>query len=434
MTGFRPHAGRAVLRGGGPRWMSVPGHGLEVPVDVLEVDLAAPTGRERLERQACVLVRRAGIPIGVVNVPAGTGWSEVVAQAEEISAAVPARLPAGVPDARPRATVVITTTCPSERLARTVHDALSQSMAPLRVVVVDNRPAGGRVRAFLESRFGPDVTCVAATLPGLSRARNVGLSAVDTDIVAFTDDDVRLDRDWLRRLVEAFGPEVDCVTGLVMPLALETEAQLLMERFGGFSKGFRPRWFDLKAHRDPNPLYPFAVGVFGTGANAAFRTAALRELGGFDETLGAGRPTRGGEDLDVFLRTVLSSRTIAYEPAALVWHSHESEMGEFRTRMYGYGVGLGAMLTKHLVRSAGVRGELVRRAPGAIRYLLDGNSPKNSQRGRSYPRRFVLLELLGVLVGPFAYGRACLQRLVPDRGPGREGRVLGDPAGARGAE
>ena len=42
---------------------------------------------------------------------------------------------------------------------------------------------------------------------------------------------------------------VACVTGLVLPLELETPAQVLFEEFGGFNKGFTRRVFDLTENR-----------------------------------------------------------------------------------------------------------------------------------------------------------------------------------------
>ena len=47
------------------------------------------------------------------------------------------------------------------------------------------------------------------------------------------------------------------------------------------------------------------MGQFGSGASLAFKTAALRRLGGFAAELGAGTSALGGEDLDVFLRLLV---------------------------------------------------------------------------------------------------------------------------------
>ena len=90
---------------------------------------------------------------------------------------------------------------------------------------------GGRVRYVREPR------------PGLDWARNRAIAEARGDVIAFTDDDVAVDPGWIRALVAAFGSDetVAAVTGLVLPAELETEAQVLFERYRSFSRGFVPR-------------------------------------------------------------------------------------------------------------------------------------------------------------------------------------------------
>ena len=65
------------------------------------------------------------------------------------------------------------------------------------------------------------------------------------DVVAFTDDDAVPEREWLGGLMPNFqSPRVVCVTGLTLPLALDTEAQELFETHCTFVRGFRRRVFD----------------------------------------------------------------------------------------------------------------------------------------------------------------------------------------------
>ena len=309
----------------------------------------------------------------------------------------------------PRATIVITT-CGGDgrRLEDTVHGALAQSYPNFEVVVVDNRPGASGVPGALAA-FAHDgrVRYAAEGRPGLSHARNRGAAVAAGGIVAFTDDDVVLDPDWLGCLVGGFDdPRVACVTGLILPLELETSAQRLLEEFGGYSKGFAPRTWDLDRNRPDNPLYPYTVGAFGSGANAAFRAPALAALGGFAGCLGAGTLARGGEDLDLYVTCVQRGYRINYEPAAIVRHAHLREMEQVRGKVRDYGVGLGAMLTKHLVQSPATAAALLSRVPRGLVHLLSAASPKNAGRSRAYPPSLVRAELRGLVYGPVAYGRS----------------------------
>ncbi len=73
---------------------------------------------------------------------------------------------------------------------------------------------------------------------------------------------------------------------MIVPAELETPAQVWLEQYGGFNKGFEARLFNLSNHKPASPLYPYTAGVFGSGANMAFTRAALNEIGGFDPRWG----------------------------------------------------------------------------------------------------------------------------------------------------
>jgi len=211
----------------------------------------------------------------------------------------------------------------------------------------------------------------------------------------------------LGSLVAGFdGPEVACVTGLILPLELDTGAQRLLEEFGGYAKGFDRRVWDAGTHRLDRPLYPYTVGAFGSGANAAFRREALADIGGFDAALGAGTLARGGEDIDIYVTCVQRGYQIVYEPGAIVRHAHLREMDQIHQKVRDYGVGLGAMLAKHLVRDRSTFAAMVARVPSGARHLLGGGSTKNASRSSMYPRSLVRAELAGLLYGPVAYARS----------------------------
>jgi GT2 family glycosyltransferase len=245
---------------------------------------------------------------------------------------------------------------------------------------------------------------VAEPHVGLSSARNAGLWAAEGEVVAFTDDDVIVDRGWVGWIARAFASEPDaaCVTGLIVPSDLDNEAQVLMEQFAGFGKGFERRVHRLS--EPSSPLFPFAAGEFGSGACTALRRDVGRALGGFDPALGAGTVSRGGEDLDLFVRVLLAGHAIVYEPAAMLAHRHPDEDRRLRSEIFSYGVGLAAMVTKQALDGQALA--IVRRIPLALRHLRDPGSRKNVGKGPGYPRSYDWIERAGMAVGPVAYLRS----------------------------
>jgi O-antigen biosynthesis protein len=307
--------------------------------------------------------------------------------------------------ARP-VSVVVTTCCDPAALERCLQSVLACDHPAFEVIVVENRPGSASTRSMLKQRFADDprVRYVEEPRRGLSRARNAGLAVAEGDVVAFTDDDVVADVGWIRRCDEPFerAGDVACVTGLILPLKLETQPQLLLEQLGGFSRGFHRRIWRLPEARHSHPLIPYTAGVFGSGANTAVRRHVARQLGGFDPRLGTGTPTGGGEELDFYIRLLRDGHAIAYEPSAIIWHEHPERMWRLRRQVYRYGVGLGAALAKQLLVGPN-RMELLRVVPDGIHYARDPTSRKNLAKPPDYPRRLDWLERLGILMGPPAY-------------------------------
>lgn len=308
----------------------------------------------------------------------------------------------------PFASVVVATHDRTQSLLRTLDTLLALDYPNFEVIVVDNAPSNDDTARAIAQRYGKsDRICyVREPQPGLAIAHNRGLEEVHAPLVAFTDDDVEVDRHWLTHLVRGFdlAPDVACVTGMILPAEMETEAQYLIEQYG-YGKGFTRRVYDMGENRPQNALYPYTAGVFGSGANMAFRTAVLRQLGGFDPALGAGSKARGGDDLAAFFRVVTEGYKLVYEPAAILYHWHRREYAALKYQAYGYGVGLMAFLTSALYQRPSVLLDLVRRVPQGMIYAsrLRASSKAGDGELGSYPRELVGHERRGMLHGPLAY-------------------------------
>ncbi|UBQ01418.1 glycosyltransferase family 2 protein [Curtobacterium sp. TXMA1] len=345
-------------------------------VDVREVpegDLAIPLAAAGGYCTARLLVRDGTAPRGFVDLPVTDGAVDAGSLREAVAALPPAAHPP-VPSRLPRTSVVLCTRDRADQLADALRSVLALDHPDLEVVVVDNAPSDDATRRLVTAPgTDPRVRYVLEPTPGLSRARNAGVRAARGEVVAFTDDDVVVDPGWLRAVASGFarGEDVVCVSGLVASGELRTPAQRWFDERVTWSRNLVPRVFRLAAPPADRPLFPFSVGDYGTGANFAVRRDALLALGGFDEALGVGTVTGGGEDIDLFARVVLSGAALVVEPSALVWHRHRADVTALRTQAVGYGTGLGAWLTKTALRPRTLGMALVR-APGALRHLLAG--------------------------------------------------------------
>ena len=170
--------------------------------------------------------------------------------------------------------VVVTTCCEPVKLERCLRPLLACDYEHFEIIVVENRPGSASTRRMLAKSFGAvrEMRYAEEWRPGLSRARNKGVMVARGELVAFIDDDTVLDPSWMRCFVERFErDDVDCVTGLILPLELETDHQLLLEQFAGFGKGFRRRTYRRPEPHSGVPVYPYTPGAIGSGANTILR-------------------------------------------------------------------------------------------------------------------------------------------------------------------
>jgi O-antigen biosynthesis protein len=417
------------------------------PVRVLEIELGqalpeivgiASRDGAAYER-ALVLARLHSYPLGLVEVdlmPGGRLSAEQLAERlwaalrvrirahlradalEEVDGLSVSGLPASTPACErereafladaPFISVIVPTRERPERLRTALGSILDCGYPRERyeIVVVDNA-------RLLRDEFATEsrrVRYLREDAPGSASARNRGLQDIQGELVAFTDDDVRVDRHWLTELARGFTiePDAACVSGLLVPWELESAPQLWFEEYGGFSQGFDRQVYDLDEHRPPDdPLYPYAAGRFGTANNLAFRRSTLLALGGFDPALGNGTPALGGVDFEMLLRTILRGHRILYQPTAIVHHLHRVDYQSLRNQIYAYGVGMSAVMLKTL----GAEPRLIpdfafRRLPRGLWFALSPQSSKNNNKHQDYPNELTWLELRGMLAGPLLYARS----------------------------
>ncbi len=300
----------------------------------------------------------------------------------------------------PNLSIVICTKDRAQRLSRllTSLDRVRRQSAfsSVEIVVVDNASVDASTRDAVAGF--EDVRYVFEPKAGLDFARNAALHVASGDLIAYLDDDVVVDRNWLGGLAKACSgnPDAGGFTGLVLPYRLDTDAQVFFERRGGFGRGFARREFHNA--RFDNPLHPVGSGVLGAGCNMAFDRTLLIALGGFDEALDTGAPLPGGGDLDIFYRVLRAGRPMIYEPEYAVYHEHRETIPQLRRQYWTWGLGMMAFL----VKSYRTDDEMRARHRAMVRWwFLDQlkSLVRAAGRFRGQELRFAMAELWGGICG-----------------------------------
>lgn len=378
-----------------------------------ELDPIAVPGAEGYER-ARLLVRKGHNVVGFVTIDIAEGRAdhgEVQAALRELPDVHDCLAEASI-ERQPFSVIVCTRDRPDD--LRTALNSLLRLKyeADVQIVVVDNAPATNTTRDLVAGLGDDRVVVVTEPKPGLSNARNAGVHAARNEWIAFTDDDVVVDPDWLEGLARGFtrgGDSTWCVSGLVPTGELRSPSQAWFDQRIGWSSALLPRIFDLKSPPADVPYFPFQVGRYGTGANFATKRSVVNSVGGFDAHLGAGTASKGGEDIDFFYRVIARGGHLVYEPSALVWHRHRETVEALKSQAVGYGRGLAAWGTK-LLLSPGDLGRglrvLLRRESWSLAPLRDYRNPMGPTTTKEAPIEvadITSIEHRALLSGPWAY-------------------------------
>jgi glycosyltransferase involved in cell wall biosynthesis len=292
----------------------------------------------------------------------------------------------------PSVSVIICTRDRPQDLRSCLASLTRLRTTPSEVIVVDNGPRYASTRGICRDY---PVRYLVEPFPGTSRARNRGIMAAESEIVAFVDDDCVVDPGWLDGLSDPFDdPLVMAMTGFAGPLELETRAQYLFEVHGGFKRHDERRVFN-GASESPARI----AGAAGAGVNSFFRRRVFQEVGLFAEDLGPGTRTRGAEDKYALFRVAEAGYRIVFDPARVVWHRHRRDNSALRRTLFGYAVGEFAYATRCLLTH---RDPLLANWcswPGHL-----GRDLRRLWRGdeRAVPMSLILAEAGGIAAGPWS--------------------------------
>jgi len=261
--------------------------------------------------------------------------------------------------ADPGVTIAIACYNQGHFLAEAIQSALSQSLPPSAVIVVDD---GSTDNTAAAARAWPDVSYHHQTNGGLSAARNTGLALTNTRFVLFLDADDRL-------TPHALSSAVKCLA----------ESPAAAFAYGGY----REITEDGLAAADHPPHKPADIfhallrnNFIGMHGTVLYDTEMLRAIGGFNQELTA------CEDWDVYLRLTRQHPVAVYDAIGAEYRRHGAGMSLDVARM--------AAMTERVMarqRSLGLDAEGLRAARIGVAFARRWRSQRLIGAMRCAPRR-----------------------------------------------
>jgi O-antigen biosynthesis protein len=215
----------------------------------------------------------------------------------------------------PRISVVICAHNAGATLDECLRHTVALDYPWLETIVVDDGSTDETPE--IAQRYA-DVRLLRVTHCGLAEARNEGFRAARGELIAYLDADAFPPPEWPYYLALGLdAPNVGGVGGPNVPPADDPPGAHIVARSPGGPVHVLTS--DSRAEHIP-------------GCNMAFWKLLLNEIGGFDPIY-----TAAGDDVDLCWKALDRGWTIAFHPAAIVWHHRRSDLRSYLRQQWTYG-------------------------------------------------------------------------------------------------
>jgi GT2 family glycosyltransferase len=207
-----------------------------------------------------------------------------------------------------------------------LESLLSQDRLPDEILVIDNA-SWDQSSTLVKEKF-PDVHLIESGQNlGYAGACNLGIRETSSDLVAFLNNDLVLDRAWLRTLLNATGAPWSFWASRIVfagrPSIIDSAGDAMAIVGAAYKIGHGRDAAQFMKPRE----------VFGPcGAAALYRRDLLDQVGGFDSDF-----FLIYEDSDLNMRARLQGHRCLYVPDALVHHRVNQSIGQYSDTYVFYG-------------------------------------------------------------------------------------------------
>ena len=226
-------------------------------------------------------------------------------------------------------------------MLNSLREAVIPDHLSCEFIVVDNNSDDDTRLVFdeIETHFESKLRYAFEDKRGLSHARNRGIKEARGEIIAFTDDDVIVDKHWIQNIDKAFQEydDVACVGGKILPIWEISKPKWLESKYDAYLALLD--YGDSVAYMDKPDIW---------GANFAVKSEMFKKYGLFDSNLGRiPRKLYVGEETEFLLRLLNVGEQILYYPLSVIYHcipAHRMSKKYFRKWTFDKGEMTGLLM------------------------------------------------------------------------------------------
>lgn len=223
--------------------------------------------------------------------------------------------------------VIIATLNRPNKLNHCLKSVLNNVFSDFEIIVVD-QSINDRTKKIVYQFNFKKIKYFKINSKGKSKALNYAIRKSSGQILAFTDDDCIVDKNWLKNINRSLKQkDFSGAFGKTLPYRPKQNVGKIC-----------PCTFDKKDKKIISKPISHWNNV-GFGNNMAFKKSIFKQIGDFKQWLGPGSIGSNAEDAEFALRALINKKIILFNPKIQVHHNRWITKEQFRKQSLSYSCG-----------------------------------------------------------------------------------------------
>lgn len=235
-------------------------------------------------------------------------------------------------------TVILVTRNRPLQIIDCVRSILKSSFQDYQILIAD-QSTNNRTVEIIKSLHSSKIEIVRMKKKGKAKGLNILIKKSNSNILAFTDDDCIVSKNWLHQIIKTYNefPHLAGIFGNVYPYKPKNHPTEIC-----------PATFKTKKMQT-HTFEKFHYYHVGLGNNMSIKKSILEKVGNFQEWLGPGAIATNGEESELIFKILKQGFILATNPKILVFHNRWLNYKQERLIQANYTQGFISFLAFYLL-------------------------------------------------------------------------------------